>query len=285
KWAIMLTTLLGAAIAVAVALYLPNVYKAEALLAPSTEQSGGGLSAMAAQFGGLASLAGVNLNSGGPAKTDIAVEVAKSRQFLTQFIRKYQLEVPLLAVTHADKVSGELVIDPKIYDAPNKQWVREVKPPQSVAPSDWELVKAARKIFNVSIDKKSGLANVSVEYFSPQVAKNWVDWLVADLNAEMKQRDQANVKRNIAYLTEQLAKTPIADMQKVFYQLIEEQTKNLMLTEVHQEYVFRTLDPAVIAEEKDKPKRALIAVLGTLLGAMLGVMVVLIRHALRREAA
>ncbi|MGL5148383.1 MAG: Wzz/FepE/Etk N-terminal domain-containing protein, partial [Plesiomonas shigelloides] len=111
KWWIVASTLVGAAIAVVVAISQPNIYRSEALLAPSTEQQGGGLAAMAAQFGGLASLAGVNLSGGGSDKTAIAVEIGKSRQFLSHFIRQHQLEVPLMAVTKADKATGELVID------------------------------------------------------------------------------------------------------------------------------------------------------------------------------
>ena len=153
---------------------------------------------------------------------------------------------------------------------------------KSVEPTDWELVKAFRELASISLDAKSGLVTVAVEYYSPESAKQWVDWLVADLNEAMKLRDQADATRNITYLKAQLEKTPVADMQKVFYQLIEDQTKTLMLTEVNQEYVFKTLDPAVVAEEKAKPKRALIAVLGTLLGGMLGVMIVLVRHAIGR---
>ncbi|MFQ2011530.1 Wzz/FepE/Etk N-terminal domain-containing protein [Aeromonas veronii] len=283
KWWIVASTLVGVVIAVIFALSLPNIYRSEALLAPSTEQQGGGLAAMAAQFGGLASLAGVNLSGGGgPDKTAIAVEIGKSRQFLSHFVRRHQLEVPLMAVTKADKVTGELVIDEDVYDVASKKWVREVPPGKSVEPTDWELVKAFRGIASISQDAKSGLATVAVEYYSPESARQWVDWLVADLNEAMKLRDQADATRNIAYLKAQLEKTPVADMQKVFYQLIEDQTKTLMLTEVNQEYVFKTLDPAVVAEEKAKPKRALIAVLGTLLGCMLGVMIVLVRHAIGR---
>ncbi len=238
---------------------------------------------MAAQFGGLASLAGVNLSGGGgPDKTAIAVEIGKSRQFLSHFIRQHQLEVPLMAVAKADKATGELVIDEDVYDVASKKWVREIPPGKSVEPTDWELVKAFRGIASISHDAKSGLVTVSVEYYSPESAKQWVDWLVTDLNEAMKLRDQADATRNIAYLKAQLEKTPVADMQKVFYQLIEDQTKTLMLTEVNQEYVFKTLDPAVVAEEKAKPKRALIAVLGTLLGGMLGVMIVLVRHGIGR---
>ncbi|MFM5477599.1 Wzz/FepE/Etk N-terminal domain-containing protein [Aeromonas veronii] len=282
KWWIVASTLVCAGIAVIFALSLPNIYRSEALLVPSADQQGGGLAAMAAQFGGLASLAGVNLSGGGSDKTAIAVEIGKSRQFLSHFIRQHQLEVPLLAVIKADKVTGELLVDKDIYDVDTKKWVRELPSGKSVEPTEWELVKAFRALASISQDTKSGLVTVAVEYYSPEYAKQWVDWLVADLNEAMKLRDQTDATRNITYLKAQLEKTPVADMQKVFYQLIEDQTKTLMLTEVNQEYVFKTLDPAVVAEEKAKPKRALIAVLGTLLGGMLGIMIVLVRHAMER---
>ena len=106
---------------------------------------------------------------------------------------------------------------------------------------------------------------------------------MADLNTYMKNRDQKDATRNISYLKQQLDKTAVADMQTVFYQLIEQQTKTLMLSEVNPEYVFKTLDPAVVAEEKTKPKRALIVVLGAVLGGMLGVIIALVKHAVSRR--
>ena len=72
-------------------------------------------------------------------------------------------------------------------------------------------------------------------------------------------------------------------MQNVFYQLIEEQTKTLMLAEVKDEYAFKVIDPPVVPEEKVGPKRALICILSILLGGMLGVAIVLIRYVSRRE--
>lgn len=284
KFWILGTTLMGAALAVVVALWLPNIYHAEAKLAPSDEQQGGGLSALAGQFGGLASLAGINLGSGGTDKTGLAVEVAKSRHFLTGFVRQHQLEVAIMAATGMDKATGQLIIDPDLYDVGQKKWVRKVEPGQHVEPTDWELVKAFSKLVSVEQDKKTGLVTIGVDYYSPTLVKQWADWLVADLNGVMKQRDLADTQRNIAYLKDQLARTSVADMQTVFYKLIEEQTKTLMLAEVNPDYVFKTLDPAVVPEEKASPKRALIAVLGTLLGGMLGVMLVVLRHALRRVA-
>ncbi|TOM10545.1 LPS O-antigen length regulator, partial [Vibrio parahaemolyticus] len=70
----------------------------------------------------------------------------------------------------------------------------------------------------------------------------------------------------------------VADMQSTFYKLIEEQTKSLMLAEVQEEFVFKMIDPPVIPEVKAEPKRALICILGTLLGGIFGVVIVLSRY-------
>ena len=94
----------------------------------------------------------------------------------------------------------------------------------------------------------------------------------------MRKNDQQEAQSSIDFLTKKLEQTQLADMQTVFYQLIEEQTKTMMLAEVSPEYVLKTIDPANAPDEKSKPKRALICVLGTLLGGMLSVLIVLIRY-------
>lgn len=284
RWWILLSSLVATMLAVAIALWLPNIYRADVKLAPSAEQQGGGLGALAGQFGGLASLAGINLSGGQTDAVGVALEVAKSRQFVAGFIKAHQLAVPLMAAVGIDKQTGDLKLNADLYDVKSGQWVRQVTPPKSVEPSNWELYKAFSQIFNIEQDKKSGLVTASIEFYSPELSRQWLEWLVADLNEVMKRRDIHDAERNIAYLKLQLEKTANADMQTVFYKLIEEQTKTLMLADVNQEYVFKTLDPAVTPEEKAKPKRALMVVLGTILGGMLGVMWVLGRHALQRAS-
>lgn len=64
-------------------------------------------------------------------------------------------------------------------------------------------------------------------------------------------------------------------MQSTFYKLIEEQTKSLMLAEVQDEFVFKVVDPAVVPEVKDSPKRALICIVFSFVGLLLGVLFVL----------
>jgi len=186
--------------------------------------------------------------------------------------------VPLMAVEDWDAESGELKIDPKVYDLATGRWTRDVRPPRKTVPSLQEAHEAFMEILSVSQDKQSGFVNIAVEHYSPTVAKQWVDWLVADINSSIMQQDVAEAEQAIAYLNEQIGSTSLADLQNVFFKLIEEQTKIVMLAKVSPEYTLRTLDPAVIPEIKFRPSRALICVLGTLLGGMLSVMGVLIRH-------
>jgi LPS O-antigen subunit length determinant protein (WzzB/FepE family) len=64
KWLISGITLTVAVIAVIVTLMMPNIYRAEALLAPNEQGSAGGLSALAARYGNLSNLAGIDIGGG-----------------------------------------------------------------------------------------------------------------------------------------------------------------------------------------------------------------------------
>jgi uncharacterized protein involved in exopolysaccharide biosynthesis len=278
KWLIGSISFAAAMVAVAFALSLPNIYRAEALLAPNEDQSTGGLAALAAQYGGLASLAGINLGSGSADKTALGLEILKSRKFVSGFIERHDILVPLLAVENWDAESGRLKIDPKVYDLATTRWVRDAIPPRKAVPSLQEAHEVFMKILSVSQNNQSGFVNIAVEHHSPIVAKQWVDWLVEDINSNIMQQDVAEAEQAIAYLNEQIESTSLADLQNVFFKLIEEQTKIVMLAKVSPEYMLRTLDPAIIPEIKSRPGRALICILGTLLGGILSVLVVLIRH-------
>ncbi|WP_423840090.1 Wzz/FepE/Etk N-terminal domain-containing protein [Vibrio mytili] len=285
KWIIIATTFVFAVGSVLYALSLPNIYKADALLAPAESSNGGGLAKMAGQLGGLAALAGVNLGGGESSQTDLAVQVMKSRQFVDAFIKKHDLLVPLMAAKDWDLASNQLILDEEIYDPSNGEWLREPDGLRGATPTAQEAFKVFKKdILSVNSDPETGLYTVSVKHYSPYVAQQWVNWLIEDINKIMRERTIAESSQNLEYLNTQLQKTAVADMQSTFYSLIEEQTKSLMLAEVQEEFVFKVVDPSVVPEIKDGPKRALICVLGTLLGGMLGVAFVLVLFAFSKES-
>ncbi len=285
KWLIIVITAVFAIGSVVFAIMQPNIYKSEALLAPAAEEQGGGLSALASQFGGLASLAGVNLGAkGGTDKTQLAIEVLKSRQFTSDFIQKHNILADLMAAEKWDRENDKLIYDEADYIEATNTWVRDVELPLKPEPSMQEAYKVFSKLFSVNSDKETGMVTLSIEHLSPTVSQRWASWLIKDINKVMKERDVAEANRSSEFLNKQIALTNVADIKTILYKLVEEQAKTIMFAEVRDEYVFKTIDPALVPEEKNKPKRALICVLGTILGGMLGVMFVLIRHFARKQS-
>ena len=276
KWIILVVTLFFSLTSILYAISLPNIYKSEALLAPAEENAGGGLAKVAGQFGGLAGLAGINIGGGGSDKTALAIEVLQSREFINKFISNRQLLVPLMAARGWDLSSNLLILDEQIYDEETQNWIREVTLPRSKVPSAQEAYEMFSELLSVSQDKTTGFVRVAIEHYSPYVSKNWVDWLIVDINDEIRNRDVKEARKSIQFLQSQLEKISIAEMQSIFYELIEEQTKTIMFAEVRDEYVFKTIDPAVVPERKAKPKKALIVILGTFLGAALSIFLVLV---------
>lgn len=261
------------------ALSQPNVYKASAILAPASNEGGaGGLAALAGQFGGLASMAGINLGSGQSDKTALALEIIKSRSFIQRFIAKHDLMIPIMAAESWDIATDTLIINKEIFDQTTNQWLRKVKAPKKPQPSLWEAYSEFSDLLIVSQDKNTGMITLELEYFSPAMAQQWLSWLISDVNEFIRNQDQKEAQDSIDYLTKQLESIHVSSMETVFYQLIEEQTKNMMLTKVKAEYVLKTIDPAQVPEEKSKPKRALIVVLGTILGLIISIIIVLIRY-------
>ena len=277
KYVIFLCILLSSILSIAVALSISNVYRSEALLAPVGSDTNG-LGGIANQFGGLASLAGVNIASGGSDKTVMGIEVLKSRAFFSKFSERENVLVELMAAEDWDPMTNELILKPEIYDADSNKWVREVDSPRQPKPSLQESYLRFRSILSVSQDPTSGFVKISVEHFSPYVAQKWVEWLILDINETIRQQEIDQAQRAIDYLTEQIENTKIAELQTGFFELIKTQTETKMLANANPEFLFKVLDPAVVPEARSKPNRALMCILGSLLGAMVGTVFVLIRH-------
>ncbi|EHZ2905749.1 LPS O-antigen length regulator [Vibrio parahaemolyticus] len=284
KWIIIATTFVFAVSSIVYALNLPNIYKADALLAPAESSNGGSLSKMVGQLGGLAALAGVNLASSESSQSELAVQVVQSRKFVDNFIEKHELLVPLMAAKGWDLDNNELVIDTDIYDPKKHKWLREKSGLRGSKPTAQEVFKVfLEDVMNITQNKDTGLYTISISYYSPYLANQWVTWLIEDINKVMRERVISETTQNLEYLNQQLKKTAIADMQSTFYKLIEEQTKTLMIAEVQEEFVFKVVDPSVVPEIKDSPKRGLICILGVVLGGLIGVFTIIVRFFFRRN--
>jgi LPS O-antigen subunit length determinant protein (WzzB/FepE family) len=271
KWLIAGITAVAAIISVIVALTMTEVFRAEAtLIAAEQERAGGGL---ASQLGGAAALLGVNVGGGGADKISTAIAVMNSREFIGRFIDEHELMVPLFAGKW-DKATQTNVIDPEVYDKNAGRWLLK-----NGEPTRQQAFRKFIAILTVAAPgRDGGLVTVAIEWPDPHQAAQWVNQLVMDLNRDIKQRDVAEANNAIIYLRQQLEATSLVDMQRVFYQLIESQTRITMLADVRDEYVFRVIDPAIVPEQRFAPRRSLIAVIGTMAGGMLALMFGFVRR-------
>ena len=235
KFFIIIFPLLVGSITALYTLTLPNMYRAEVLLA-SSESKNQNTSAAST---GLAVLAGVNLQSTDN-KTLIAIETLKSRKFISEFLIRHEALPALMAPISWN--SQEDILEVGEYHG-----------------SIQEATKRFMGIFYVGkLGKSSPFVLMTISHISPTQGRDWLEAMVKDLNQFLSERDLAEVENSIKYLQEQINKTNVSDLKQLFYSMIEAQTGKAMLAEVRPEYVFRVIDPAIAPELKYSPYRAII---------------------------
>ena len=276
KYILISCIFISFAVGIGVSLFLQNVYTSKIVLGPS--QSNNDLSLDSSTVAALSSFAGVNLRSNG-SDEDLAIKILESRKFLVDFARSHNIVPELLAVKSWDASDHDLQYDLNLYDPEKKTWVRKVKPPLTPAPSDSEIYEKFKKILDVDRDPQTDFVTVSVTYVSPILAQSWATGLITDLNKQMSRDATDRLEKSIAYLEQQLERRDlIASVTNSISQVLQSQIRDRTLVDARTEYALLTIDPAYVPQFKSGPNRPLIVVIGGLVGAIIGVLVVLMLH-------
>jgi uncharacterized protein involved in exopolysaccharide biosynthesis len=268
--------ILGAAFAAALvsagySLTIPNIYRAEVLLAPVQSDNGksSGISAALGGLGGLASMAGISLGGGGSTEENLAV--LKSREFLWKFVQ----EKKLMPVLFEDE-----------WDEQQKKW-KEADPKRQPGQMDVYRLFNADGVMNVARDKKTDLVTVSVEWKDAALASEWANSLVEKLNVYLAQQAIARSEGNLKYLNEELMRTQVEEMRKTLFDLIANEQKHAMLANTQKQFAFKVLDPAVEPDKKIRPRRSVMVILAALVAGLLAALYVFVKEGVtkRRENA
>ena len=161
------------------------------------------------------------------------------------------------------------------------KWNSEAFESSGGQPSSWDTYKKFRKIMEIGLDRKTGILTVAMTHQSPKVAFDLVKIFTYELNKSFQLSDVAEARNNISYLEAKISETQVSEMEKVLYQMIERQTQTLMLAEVSEHYLLKTIVPPMVSEEKSKPNRAVICILVTVFGALVSLLGCLIYHFVR----
>lgn len=281
RWLLICSALIGGVLMATVALSMRNVFESQALLAPAQNNSNG-LSSISGQLGGLASIAGIQLGTNDQLTTE-AIALFTSRSFLLGFIQDLGIKPALF---------------PDSWDADQKKWaapggvtriIAALQPSSDTndrskyaspnEPTDSDTYTLFRKNFiAISQDKKTSLITLTVRAYTPDQAMQWATELTRRANNHLRAAKKLEAEKSIAYLKEALEETSVIEMQTSMYQLIEAQTKTIMFANATDEFALKTIDPAYYPERKSSPRRTLMAIVGTLIGLLMGGAYLLLRY-------
>ena len=253
RYWLLAAVLLTTAAAAYLAFTTPPSYRADVVVTEVHDQGMGAAGQLANQVSGLVNLAGLGL--GGNRMEPDFEAMLESRRLAQEYITRNGL---LPQLSHGSKVPMTL----------------------------WRAVELfERNVVSIRQDPRRGITTLTVEWSDPATAARWANGLVALVNELLRTRALEEAQRNIAYLNAQVDRTNEVELRRAIFNLIESETKTLMLANGRTEYAFRVVDPAVPPEIRSGPHRTLLLATGLLVGLFLGGVAVLTLHWVRQQAA
>ena len=251
----VLLFVLGCTAAVTVVSFVvPERYDAAIVISAvsSQEKSIGSNGSAIGSLTGLAALAGMSVGTDSKKAESIAT---LQSQALTE---RYIQENNLLPILYEDK-----------WDARTRQWT--VTDPKKI-PTVWKAIQYfKRSIRTVSTDTKTGLVTLTIRWYDPVLAAQWANGLVKMTNDYARHNAIIETDRNKAYLTQQAALTDNVAVKQAIYNLLQAEISKGMIAQGTQEYAFKIVDPAMVAEKPAFPLKvvwALVAFFGSLILAI-----------------
>lgn len=260
RWWLLIGTLSVTVACWAYAFLATPVYRAATLVAPASQQGslGSAFGPMLQRFGGLSSLAGIELGAGG-SEIEEAIGVLESREFTERFIERNNLR-PILFADWWDQERGT--------------WkVPEAKQPTPARAFNF----FKRKVRTIIRDRRTGLITIQIEWTDRHLAARWANDLVRELNEEMRARAISEANAYLNYLEKEYAQTTVVATREAIARLIEANVRRRMVATVTPEFAVRVLGAALPPDATDivRPRRFLLIVGGPFVGLFVSVVAVL----------
>lgn len=263
------TLFLFSAVSVLYALSLPNIYRSTAVIIPieKAEQA----SALRS-LSGIASIAGAQIPSSG-SRANEAYNLLYSQSLFKDFLLVSDDILPtMFGVEEWVAKENKIIFDPEIYIKESNTWTREVSFPKKPKPSEVEAHLLFHSLFlTISMDEVSEYITLHIDHQSPYLAQYYLESLIFVLNKYLRDTDREIARRAVEYLNIEISKTNIPEIKNATSQLIKSNIEKLMLSEIREEYLFRTIEKPTFSEFKFKPRRSLICFIGFFAGLFLAI--------------
>lgn len=257
------------------ALSLPNTYTASVVFTSAEKNTSTNNPASA--ISALASTTGLSFSSTPQNNNfEIAVKKLESFEFFSKFLEKRDFLPELMAIKSWDAKNNSIIYDNSKFDVNDSKWVRKVSFPKQTKPSHQEAYKIwINSILSVERDPLQGFVKVSISHTIPSIALDLSNWLIEDINNDIRDEDVLLANQSIRFLEREVSKTTSDSLKLMLYSLILENTKTIMLANTQNDYVFRVIDPAFLPEYKSSPNRQIICILITFIGGIFAALICL----------
>ena len=255
-------------------------YTVSVTLRPTEDQSsaGGNLGGL----GGLASLAGVQLPSGGGTEFITFQAMLKSQEVASRLFADENLVQRLFA--------GEWNEGRKSFLRPAPSTLGNVKrlleplltgegQGAYVAPNAARLAEKITGAMSVSEDKTSGMLKLSMESAKPKLASDLLLALIRETDGFLKERFVISGSEALQFYQQKIAKARSREHREALAKLIAIEERKLMLATRDGPFVVEIMMGPDQSLRPTSPKSSLILALGLVLGLFLGAAVVLLRKA------
>ena len=245
---------------------LEDIYRSKTLLAPSSDSDSAPSMGM---LSGVASIAGINIPSNSSANNVlISIERLKSLDFFEMVVDKHSLYYELEAVNGWNSANNTLIVNTDIYDDKKNQWISDDEFAINGRPSIQKIHANFLENFSVYYDNKNGFVSLSVDHFSPHVAKKILEIFIKEINETTRKEDISTAQQIISYLEEENLNTRNIDLKLGINSLIQSQIKKIAIANSSPQYVLKVISPPYAPESKFSPSRSLIVLIGFFLGSI-----------------
>lgn len=270
KRIISIITTISAIFSVLYALSIPNIYKSSALLAPANEEKN--LTSSLGQYSALAGMAGVQLPANQGNSSTEAIARMKSFDFFSMHFLPFINLEDLVAAYKWDSKKDLLLYKTELYDTSTNKWVS-----REIIPSSQEAYAIYLEKFSINENAKTGFVSISMEHFSPDIAKEWLIIIIKNINESMRQENISTSSKSINFLKDQLESTNLEDIRDGISFLLESQMQNLMLASASKSYIYKVINSPIAPERKSAPARSFICMFITFVGFILGCIYALLK--------
>ena len=273
---IFTVTAIFAITSVVLSLMLTNHYRSEAILVARDSSNN---QSMFSEYAGLASLAGINISGSEENSVIEVIEIIKSREFIRHLTTFEGVMPSIMAAKSYDDSTGQIEYQKSKYNSETKEWNWKSRGKKVRAPSYLEAHEVFMKeMLSISQDPKNGLVSIKIEHISPIFAKDFLSLIIQEANRIKRNKDIQTSSEALDFLKNELANTPLVEIQESINQLIQAQLETQMVAKINEEYTLVMIEPPFIPEKHSRPSRSLISIIGTVAGFIFSIWMVLFRR-------